>query len=124
MREESESHDLEVVDTDKQVPQEITRRIALNGTSGHTVTKDPVHGRIFGIRQSRGTFLVKEHSPQSNGANEGALNEGDHMHIPVYLCPLGKAVITFRQEYLRQCRGDDEIDSLVDEGCAEDMVDV
>ena len=119
VRDEPKPHDIDMKHADEQIPDEVARRISHHGAAAGIIREHTIKRCICDC-----ALGVEEHSPQRDGADEDALDEGDDVDIPVYPRARVERVVELRDEQAGECGGDDEVDELVGDEREEYVVDV
>lgn len=118
MSEHAQAEDIHVGNCDEEIPEEVTSRQGLNHGDSTRVAIDTL------LLIHVPAFVIGEHDPEREGIDGSTLDKRDHMDIPVqFLCPR-QAVVLDRNHQVRDHRGNDDMNKVVDGGHNEDLVDV
>lgn len=118
MGQHPETEDVDVSSGDEEVPEEIACGKSLYHARAARVapeTLSPIH---------LPPLLVDVDYPQGQGADDGALDEGDDVDVPVQLPGLGQSAVLGWIEARRQHGRDDAAHELVEDGYYDHFMDV
>lgn len=122
MRQHTPPENADIDGTHHKVPQEVTQSKALAHAAQTRVAPDPL---LPVVRSApRPALVIVEHNVQTNTAYYDALEERDHMHIPIDTGPLVQVLIAVAGERGAQEWGDHGRDERVQAEGVCDLVNV
>jgi hypothetical protein len=116
--EQAQPKGIQVQQGDAHVPEEVARGKRLHNPTAARVAPDA----LFVVHAA--ALLVRKHNPEGDAIDDQALDERDDVGVPVgFLCAVMARIVLGKQLVGEHGR-DDGLDEGVEEGGADDFVDV